>query len=83
MSATAQTNAATSEHDDEDGTDSVYVHLVAALAETPCDHALTHTRRWAVDHGVPEAIIVDLLERHGGFCDCEVVTNAWARLVGG
>lgn len=45
------------------------------LAEDRCDGTLRATRQWAAQHGAARWL-VPLLQRHDGYCDCEVLTNA-------
>lgn len=62
--------------------DGLFAHLERHLADQPCGDDLTLTRRWAAAAGHPEAVVVHLVEAHGGFCDCEVLTAARPRIVG-
>ena len=51
----------------------LYVH--SKLLETPCDHSLKFSLQWAKQNRLNPMQFTDFLEEHGGFCDCEVVTN--------
>jgi len=49
-------------------------------ADEPCDHSLKRTLGFIRDRGLPEEKIVHWLKEHGGYCDCEVISNvedAW------
>ena len=43
--------------------------------DEPCDHTLNRTREFLRERGLPEEKAVEWLEEHGGFCDCEVISN--------
>jgi hypothetical protein len=45
------------------------------LESEECDHTLRHTPRWARAQHVNPDDVIDIVESHGGFCDCEVVHN--------
>ena len=45
------------------------------LASADCDCTLRHTRDFIRKRGLDEAGVVDWLEDHGGYCDCEVLIN--------
>jgi hypothetical protein len=58
---------------------------LAALFETVekgveaggCDHSLRFTREWLNKNPQHDAdAVVEWLEEHGGYCDCEVGVNA-------
>jgi hypothetical protein len=40
-----------------------------------CDHTHRFTAQWAALQGIDWDDLLDILEAHGGFCDCEVVMN--------
>jgi len=50
-----------------------YVH--GKLNESPCDHSLIHTEKWAELNSFDHDELIDILEANGSFCDCEVVLN--------
>ncbi len=41
-----------------------------------CDHTLRFTKSWISAHKQSEEKILTWLRQHGGFCDCEVLTNS-------
>ena len=45
------------------------------LADVDCDCTLRHAREFIRKLGLDEAVVVDWLEDHGGYCDCEVLIN--------
>ena len=45
------------------------------LASADCDCTLRHTRDFIRIRGLDEAGVVDWLQDHGGYCDCEVLIN--------
>ena len=47
----------------------------AGIQEHGCDHSLRLTFEWAAIQGIDRDDLLDLLEAHGCFCDCEVVCN--------
>ena len=51
---------------------------VEALVESHgCDHSHRFTRQWLSESQQPAEQIIEWLETHGGFCDCEVSANAY------
>ncbi len=53
-------------------------------ADESCDHTLKQTFEFIRERSVPEENMVAWLEEHGGFCDCEVISNveeAWNQMV--
>jgi hypothetical protein len=45
------------------------------IAGDRCDHTYRCTRAWAAHAAVSWDDLLDFLEEHGGYCDCEVVMN--------
>src|SRR6516225_9010987 len=45
------------------------------IAADACDHTHRFSRAWAESTAVDWDDLLDLLEGHGSYCDCEVVTN--------
>jgi len=45
------------------------------LARADCDCTLRHTREFIRKRGLDEAVVVDWLEDHGGYCNCEVLLS--------
>lgn len=55
--------------------DSCINTLEEQFKRTPCDHTRRHTKAWAERSSINWDDLLDLLDEHGGFCDCEVVLN--------
>lgn len=49
--------------------------LDSRLESEDCDHTLRLTREFLRERSVPEEPVVAWLGEHGGFCDCEVLSN--------
>ena len=47
----------------------------ARVHKDGCDHSHRATFEWAEQHGIGHDDLLDLLEAHGCFCDCEVLSN--------
>ena len=47
----------------------------ARVRSDGCDHSRRFTNLWANENGVDFGELEDVLDNHGGFCDCEVVLN--------
>jgi len=45
------------------------------LSESVCDDTLRFTRDYVRSNGMNESQIVEWLEGHGGYCDCEALNN--------
>jgi hypothetical protein len=56
--------------------DQLFGGVEMALDTASCDHTLRLTRAWLAKHKVQPEPVLEWLEDHGGFCDCEVVMNA-------
>jgi hypothetical protein len=41
-----------------------------------CDHTRRLTLKWLANRKIPPDAVLEWLDEHGGFCDCEVVANA-------
>src|SRR5262245_446802 len=50
--------------------------LDQSLLEKECDHSRSLTEDWLRREGHPVARVLQWLDEHGGFCDCEVLGNA-------
>jgi Protein of unknown function (DUF2695) len=53
-------------------------HLLALfnhLDNVSCDHTLSHTKEFLVSIKADPEVVIPWLERHGGYCDCEVLAN--------
>lgn len=48
-----------------------------AVERFGCESDLRHTRGWLEREAVAPNAVVTWLQGHGGYCDCEVVVNAW------
>lgn len=46
------------------------------VEEEGCDHSLRFTTEWLAANEQPIDKVVAWLSEHGGYCDCEAVTNA-------
>ncbi|WP_206733477.1 DUF2695 domain-containing protein [Bradyrhizobium guangzhouense] len=55
----------------------LFDHLDAAFDENGavCDHTLSRTRAFLLAHRLEEARVLPWLANHGGYCDCEVLSN--------
>ena len=56
--------------------ESLFVSVEAHVAKEGCDHTHRFTDRWLTENKYPRTPILEWLEEHGGFCDCEVTANA-------
>jgi hypothetical protein len=56
--------------------ESLFTSVETRVGEKGCDHTYRFTDRWLSEHKQPRASVLEWLEEHGGFCDCEVVANA-------
>jgi len=50
------------------------------LIENGCDHTLLHTLKFIEARKLPQKTLIDWLEIHGGYCDCEVIANVEDKL---
>ncbi|HEY3496764.1 MAG TPA: DUF2695 domain-containing protein [Polyangiaceae bacterium] len=60
----------------EEHLDELFAGVAAALESAECDDTLKHTRAWLAANYLPAEPIVEWLEDHGGYCDCEVLMNS-------
>lgn len=56
--------------------ESLFESVDAQVENSGCDHTLQFTLAWIAEHRQPEAEILAWLREHGGFCDCEVLSNS-------
>jgi hypothetical protein len=49
------------------------------LDHRPCDNTLHHTKAFAEQHGLFFGELAQTLNDFGGYCDCEVLLNVFAR----
>jgi hypothetical protein len=56
--------------------ESLFASLEAKVDEEGCDHTHRFTDRWLSENKQPRTPVLEWLEGHGGFCDCEVIANA-------
>lgn len=64
----------------------LFDYVDAKLSEVECDNKLTHTRAFLSAAGLPQDKTIQWLEKHGGYCDCEVIGNAeeaWEEIMRG
>lgn len=54
----------------------LFASVSLKLSERGCDHSLRFADEWIKRNRLERALLVRWLEKHGGFCDCEVVANA-------
>jgi hypothetical protein len=47
------------------------------VEEGGCDHSLRFTMQWLAKQQQPADKVIAWLEKHGGYCDCEVAANAY------
>jgi len=50
-----------------------YVH--EQIDELGCDVTLRHTLVWADRNGIDRKALVEVVQSHGGYCDCEILYN--------
>ena len=53
-------------------------------SEEACDHTLKDSLTFIRDRGLPKTKVMAWLEKHGGHCDCEVISNVedkWLQMV--
>jgi Protein of unknown function (DUF2695) len=55
--------------------DAMFQMLSSELETRHCDHSRRLTRVWLESRGHDVQTVFAWLERHGGFCDCEVLFN--------
>jgi hypothetical protein len=53
----------------------LFDQLEEQLATTGCDHTLRLTREFISRQSLPEIEVISWLEKNGGYCDCEVLSN--------
>jgi hypothetical protein len=56
--------------------ESLFAFVEAKVGKEGCDHTHRFTDRWLSENKQPRTPILEWLEEHGGFCDCEVIANA-------
>ncbi len=55
--------------------EAMFQMLRTELETTPCDNSRRLTQLWLLSRGHDVRSVFAWLERHGGFCDCEVLLN--------
>ncbi len=55
---------------------SLFEAVDAQVENSGCDHTLRFAQAWIAEHMQPETEILAWLREHGGFCDCEVLSNS-------
>jgi hypothetical protein len=48
------------------------------LATNGCDHTLRAARTFLQERGLPQEAVIQWLNHHGGYCDCEIAANVQA-----
>ena len=56
-------------------------HLDREIAENGCDHTHRKTSAWAESNGISKELLIDWVCENGGYCDCEVLANAYDHFV--
>ena len=56
---------------------SMFNTVEAQVEEGGCDHSHRFTKQWLSENQEPVDKVIDWLEEHGGYCDCEVLANAY------
>lgn len=51
------------------------IYIEKHINDIGCNHSLKNTFDWAKQNGINKDDLIDILESHGGFCDCEVIMN--------
>ena len=49
--------------------------LELQLSQGACDHSLHLTREYIRRNAMDENLVIQWLEKHGGYCDCEALSN--------
>jgi len=47
----------------------------ARVRSNGCDHSRRFTQQWAAENSIDDGELFDVLDNHGGYCDCEVLLN--------
>lgn len=55
---------------------SLFAFVDTHVDKEGCDHTHRFTEKWVSENTQQRTPIIEWLEEHGGFCDCEVVANA-------
>ncbi len=53
----------------------LFDYLDQRLSDAPCDNTLKYVQEFIAKNCLDAMAIVSWLNRHGGFCDCEVLAN--------
>jgi hypothetical protein len=51
-------------------------YVSEAVEQSGCAHSLKATEEWLAERQLGREAVINWLEKHGGYCDCEVVANA-------
>jgi len=54
----------------------LFDHVEEQVDAEGCDHSRRFTESWLSTSGIAAEPVLSWLTDHGGYCDCEVVTNA-------
>jgi hypothetical protein len=55
----------------------LFAAVDSAVEEHGCDHTFRYTEKWLRESGRERDATFTWLREHGGYCDCEVVANAY------
>ncbi len=57
----------------------LFAFLEDALEQEPCNHTLSNTEKWLVQHfeDKQRRSILHEIQEMGGYCDCEVLMNCY------
>ena len=56
-----------------------FAHVADRCREHGCDHTRRFATEWLTARGLRTLVVIEWLDEHGGFCDCEVanVKSHW------
>lgn len=55
----------------------LFAEVDSSLERSGCDHTLRFTKQWLSLQNHDSEPTLTWLREHGGFCDCEVIANAY------
>lgn len=56
--------------------ESLFEAVAAQVENSGCDHTSRFTQAWITEHTQLAVEIFAWLREHGGFCDCEILSNS-------
>lgn len=59
----------------EDQVNELCIFIENRIEKNACDHSLKNAFEWAELNEINREDFIDVLEFHGGYCDCEVIFN--------